>query len=138
MKSSKGGFSRSGGSKSGGFKMGGFRSGGSRPSSKPSFFKAPQSPKPQTKFEPKSPMKFGPKPPDDHPDMMKDQPGGYVQGAMPYRQRFWQRRYGPGRGCGCGTIIGALVLTVVCVGVVVVVLFATGIVPSVLRILGLS
>lgn len=132
MKSSKGGFSRSGGSKSGGFRMGGFKSGGSRPSPKPSFFKAPQSPKPQMKFEPKSPMKFGQKPPDDHPNMMKDQPGGYVQGAMPYRQRFWQRRYGPGRGCGCGTIIGALVLAVLCIGVIVVVLYGAQIV----RLLG--
>jgi len=80
------------------------------------------------KFEPKSAMKFGQKPPDAHPDMMKDQPGGYVQGAMPYRQPFWQRRYGPGRGCGCGTIIGVLVLTVLCVGAIIVVLYGAQIV----------
>jgi hypothetical protein len=137
MKSSKGGFSRSGGSKSGGsrsggFKLGGFKSGGSRPSPKPSIFKAPQSPKPQMKFEPKSPMKFGQKPADDHPNMMKDQTGSYGQ------QGFWQRRYGPGRGCGCGTIIGALVLGGLCLVVVVAVLFGTQILNTLGSLFGFS
>jgi len=49
--------------------------------------------------------------------MMKDQ-GGLVDQGMGYRPSFWQRRYGPRRGCGCTSILIAIVLIGICLAVV--------------------
>ena len=47
---------------------------------------------------------------------MKDQ-GGLVDQGMGYRPSFWRRRYGPRGGCGCTSILIAIALIVICLGV---------------------
>ena len=102
------------------------RPSGPKPSfSKPSFSKPSGSAKPS--------FKFGSKPPDT-PHMMKDQ-GGFVDQGMGYRPSFWQRRYGPRGGCGCTSILIAIVLIGICLAVVA---FLAVFGQPLLRVLGIG